>query len=100
MLSIASQTRCKLHMPLAQDGVPAQIHRRVTLVRSSGSVGAGGKRELPSAQQPAAEPSGMVNGETPKRKKAKGEQEGTKELRLEDIVVKQVRAANIRHGQF
>ncbi|KAK9915277.1 hypothetical protein WJX75_007010 [Coccomyxa subellipsoidea] len=76
-----------------KDGVPAQIHRRVTLVRSSSSV-----REdtvgVPSAQQPAAEPSSRSDGEPPKRKKAKAAQQGsqqadTKELRLEDIVVKQ-----------
>ena len=81
-------------MPVSQDGVPAQIHRRVTLVRSSSSV-----REdtvgVPSAQQPAAEPSSRSDGEPPKRKKAKAAQQGsqqadTKELRLEDIVVKQV----------
>ncbi len=79
--------------------MPAQIHRRVTLVRSG--VLAGEEEEgLPSAQQPAVGPSSNGSGDTPKRKKAKAAQQdvqqpGTKELRMEDIVVKQVRAATI-----
>lgn len=79
-----------------QDGKPAQIQRRVTLVRSSGSTQEG-EIEAPSAQRRPAGPLSTAEPETPKRKKAKvvhqvAQQPGAVELRLEDIMVKQVRA--------
>lgn len=79
-----------------QDGKPAQIQRRVTLVRSSGTTGEE-ENGAPSAQRQLALPSSAAEPETPKRKKAKAvhmgaQQPGGVELRLEDIMVKQVRA--------
>jgi len=83
---------------LLQDGVPARIHRRVTLVRTGQSTGEEEQR-LPSAQ---AEGSGREAPVTPKKKKAKAEgqdsqQQGAKELRMEDIIVKVV--ASCMHCQ-
>lgn len=74
--------------PTLKDGKPAQIQRRVTLVRSSGPTG----DEENGA--PSAQPSSAAEPETPKRKKAKvvhkgAQQPGAVELRLEDIMVKQ-----------
>ncbi|CAL8468347.1 g7887 [Coccomyxa elongata] len=79
--------------PTLKDGKPAQVQRRVTLVRSSSSTGEE-EIEAPSAQQRPAGPLSAAEPETPKRKKAKvvhqgAQQPGAVELRLEDIMVKQ-----------
>lgn len=79
-----------------QDGKPAQVQRRVTLVRGGGLTREEENGE-PSAQQRLAGPSSAAEPETPKRKKAKvvhqaAQQPGAVELRLEDIMVKQVGA--------
>lgn len=76
--------------------MPAQIHRRVTLVRTGQTTGEEEQR-LPTAQ---AEGSGGEEPVNPKKKKAKtqgqdSQQQGAKELRLEDIIVKQVIASSV-----
>ena len=77
-----------------QDAKPAQIQRRVTLVRFSSMTGEE-DTGVPSEQRQPAAPSRATEPEMFKKKKAKvvresAQQPGAVELRLEDIMVKQV----------